>query len=190
MKLRVANFVKPCEYLLSGEVEVRVTWILHEKERYFGVHSPDIDNILKPLLDGMSGPDGLLINDCQVQSVHCYWIDWSSDEHRLQFETRFSPEDWIQKKGLIWVEVAGKLCMPLNTDMPMPAQRLMVEAWERMFDARRQVVERTGSYSAGKYLMPVQMSFHRARLRGYQVIPIKDVKKQLDGPEDETGNDA
>lgn len=176
---QVANIVNASEYLLSGEVEVGVNWILHEKERYYGVHSPDIDNILKPLLDGMSGPDGILVNDCQVQSVRCHWIDWTSDNHRLQFEVRFSPDDWIRKKSLLWVDVQDKLCMPLNSDIPTAAQRLLVEAWERMFKARRQVVEDFGNYEVGKCFMPVQMPFHRARLRGYKVVALGEMKQRL-----------
>ena len=179
VKTQVATFVKASEYLLSGEVEVGVTWILHEKERYHGVHSPDIDNILKPLLDGMSGPGRLLVNDCQVQSVRCHWLDWTSHDHRLQFELRFLPNDWIPKKALVWVEVQDKLCMPLNTDAPIAAQQLMVEAWEQMFEARREIVERTNSYSAGKYIMPQQMPFHRARLGGFEVVEVKEMKRRL-----------
>ena len=179
VKLQVANLVKASEYLLSGEVEVGVTWILHEKERYHGVHSPDIDNILKPLLDAISGPEGLLVNDCQVQSVRCHWIDWTSDDHRLKFDIRFLPDDWIPKKSLVWVEVQDKLCMPLNTDIPTAAQRLLIEAWEGMFEARRKIVEGTGNYGVGKYLMPIQMPFHRARLRGYKVVAIREMKRQL-----------
>lgn len=179
VKAQVASVVKASDYLLSGEVEVGVTWILHEKERYQGVHSPDIDNILKPLLDGISGPDGLLVNDCQVQSVRCHWIDWTSDDHRLQFELRYSPDDWIPKRSLVWVEVQDKLCMPINTDLPPAMQHLMLEAWEGMFDARKKIVEISGNYGIGKYLMPVQMPFHRAKLRGYEVVAIREMKRRL-----------
>ena len=179
VKSQVAHFVKASEYLLSGEVEVGVTWILHERERYYGVHSPDIDNILKPLLDGMSGPDGILVNDCQVQSVRCDWIDWTSDDHRLQFEVRFSPDDWVPKKSLLWVDVQDKLCMPLNTDVPTAAQRLLIERWERMFEGRRHVLEELGNYEVGKYFMSVQMPFHRARLRGYEVVSLDEMKRRL-----------
>jgi hypothetical protein len=91
---------------------------VHESERYQGTWSPDIDNILKPLLDGMSGPQGLLVNDCQAQSVRCSWIDSPTLDHRLQFELRFSPDEWIRKDGLIWIEFRRKLCLPLSTQIP------------------------------------------------------------------------
>ena len=176
---RVAQQVQLASYLLSGEVEVVVTWLLHEKVRYQGVHSPDIDNILKPLLDGMTGPNGLLINDCQVQSVRCSWIDWTSQDHRLQFEVRFSPDDWIPKASLVWVEIRDKLCMPLNTDIPPELQISMVDAWHKMFALRLEVIRATGSFEAGRYFAFVQMPFHRARLKGFEVVTLEMLRKRL-----------
>lgn len=179
VKARVAENVAAAPYMLSGEVEVAVTWLLHEKHRYQGVHSPDIDNILKPLLDGMSGPEGLLVNDCQVQSVRCSWIDWTSQEHRLQFELRFSPDEWFPKKSLLWVEIRDKLCMPLHTDLPLEVQGSMVDAWQRTYQLRHEVIAAAGSYDAGRHIGFVQMPFHRARLKGFEVVPIETFKERL-----------
>jgi Holliday junction resolvase RusA-like endonuclease len=63
-------------YLLSGDVRVEIEWSLHEQYRYESDAAPDVDNILKPLLDALCGPQGVLIDDCQVQAVDCRWIDW------------------------------------------------------------------------------------------------------------------
>lgn len=179
VKNQVASIVKPSEYLLSGEVQVCITWLLHERLRYHGVHSPDIDNILKPLLDGMSGPNGLLVNDCQVQSVHCHWVDWTSDQHRLQFEIRFQPEAWIPKKGVQWVEVRDRLCMPLDTHISPSAQLTLIQAWENMFDTRSVIADRTGDYYTGELVMPCQKPFHRAKLKGYTIVAIDTIKERL-----------
>jgi Holliday junction resolvase RusA-like endonuclease len=180
VKEAVAAFVSDSRYLLSGEVEVRIVWLLNERERYQGVHSPDIDNIIKPLLDGMSGPRGLLVNDCQVQSVTCHWIDWTRTDHRLQFSIRYSPDDWLRKESLVWVEVQDKLCMPLHVDMPPDVQRLMLEAWERMFNGQRELTAMTGDDSLARYLRPVQMPFHRAKLREFEVLDVVTVRARLE----------
>lgn len=55
--------------------EVTVEWLLHEERRWDtrGVlRSPDVDNIVKPVVDGFCGPRGVLIDDCRVQSIHCH----------------------------------------------------------------------------------------------------------------------
>jgi hypothetical protein len=175
----VAALVNPAQYLLSGEVEVAVTWLLHESERYFGVHSPDIDNILKPLLDGLSGPQALIVNDCQVQSVRCHWVDWPWKKHQLQFDVRYSPDDWIGKDGLFWVELTDKLCMPLNSGVPLLMQARLLDQWESMFLVRKQLFAINGDDRAGKYVMPLQMPFHRARLQGYEVIQLAALRRRL-----------
>jgi Holliday junction resolvase RusA-like endonuclease len=51
-------------HLLSREVSVEIEWTLYERYRWDtpGVLStPDVDNIIKPLLDGLCGPRGILI---------------------------------------------------------------------------------------------------------------------------------
>ena len=58
-------------FLLTSDVQIGVTWHIHEQERYETDRSPDVDNILKPLLDGLCGPEGILIDDNQVQSISC-----------------------------------------------------------------------------------------------------------------------
>src|SRR5207244_5710585 len=50
--------------LLTGEVAVEVEWVLHERYRWESglmLTTPDVDNIVKPLLDALCGPDALLI---------------------------------------------------------------------------------------------------------------------------------
>lgn len=78
--------------LLTGEVGIEIEWLLHEKRRWESPHTlgtPDLDNILKPLIDGLCGPTGLLIDDCQVQAVACNWIDWERDpDQRITLRIR------------------------------------------------------------------------------------------------------
>jgi Holliday junction resolvase RusA-like endonuclease len=183
LKIEVRNHMKASvaklPYLLSGDVEVRVTWLVHEREQYYGVHLPDIDNILKPLLDGISGPEGVLVNDCQVQSVCCSWIDWLSDEQKLQFELRYMSDDWIRKDGLLWVDILDKLCMPLNSQLPPQAMLEMLKILEDRFRARKEILAKTGDYGLATMFTSVQRPFHRARLRGFKVETIASVRSRL-----------
>ena len=99
----VSSCVRPVQYLLSGEVQLEVEWYIHERERYETDRSPDVDNILKPILDGISGPDGLLINDCQVQAIDCRWIDQAEESQSLFVRVRFMSDEWAPKKQLAFV---------------------------------------------------------------------------------------
>src|SRR5215213_8655356 len=59
----------PCQYLLSGDVKMEIQWEISARERYERDSSADVDNIVKPIMDGLCGPDGILIDDCQVQEL-------------------------------------------------------------------------------------------------------------------------
>jgi Holliday junction resolvase RusA-like endonuclease len=52
-----------CDYLLGGDVKLEVRWAISVRDRYERDSSADVDNIVKPMLDALSGPDGLLIDD-------------------------------------------------------------------------------------------------------------------------------
>ena len=68
-KEHVAAKVDTAGFLLSGDVSVRIQWSVHEQKRYETCTSADVDNIVKPLLDAICGPKGILIDDNQVQAV-------------------------------------------------------------------------------------------------------------------------
>lgn len=78
-KRRLTEAVKAAlqqpKYLLTGEVSVRIEWLVHERLRYETLVAPDVDNIIKAVLDAVCGPEGVLVNDCKVQNVASSWID-------------------------------------------------------------------------------------------------------------------
>src|SRR5450631_1948406 len=80
---------KTAEFLLSGDVELRVEWYISETERYETDRAPDIDNIRKPLIDAVVGPDGLVIDDNQIQHVSCSWMDVARESQELVVELNF-----------------------------------------------------------------------------------------------------
>ncbi len=175
----IRKSIENYQFFFSGEVKIDVLWLLHPKERYQGIQSPDIDNILKPLIDGLSGIDGILVNDCQVQSVSCSWIDQLTDKHNLAIELKYSPDDWIKKNNLTWIEISEKLCMPLDTSLPNEVQLVLLETWEQMFSFKSEIVEKTGAWENGQMVMPIQMPFHRARLSEFTLSTIEDYRSRI-----------
>jgi Holliday junction resolvase RusA-like endonuclease len=79
----IENAISSYEFLLSGDVSVTVEWSISQQTRYETDRSPDVDNILKPLIDALAGPAGLMIDDNQVQHVSCHWIDSYNDDEKL-----------------------------------------------------------------------------------------------------------
>jgi hypothetical protein len=73
----------------TGDVEVTIRWFISQKRRY-GTHIvADLDNVIKPLLDAVAGPDGLMMDDNQVQSLQVTWLDPAGPD--LRFDMSLQP---------------------------------------------------------------------------------------------------
>ena len=106
----------------------------------------------------------MLVDDSLVQSVACRWIDYGSQEQRLRFEIRFSPDEWVSKKGLIFVHFGDSLCFPLNDNMPTDLALRCAETVRRMLDTKRAIEAETGDYYAARRMLPAQRMFHRTHV--------------------------
>jgi Holliday junction resolvase RusA-like endonuclease len=151
------------------EVEVRVEWLLHERHRVDtpGVlRSPDLDNILKPIFDGLCGPEGLLIDDCQVQTIMCSWLDWShEDDQQVTVTVRpLDPDAFTTSRRLCGVERPDGLCWVLPEDLPPAALASMLEVLNRMRDTYEDAVLRGIPEADARYVLPIARRFHRRQL--------------------------
>ena len=102
---KIQRIVAPVKYILSGDVQFEIQWIVPEKFRYESDSSPDVDNIIKPTLDALVGPKGIMIDDCQVQSVKCYWEDWEKREQQINIKIRFDSDHWLMMEGLKFIHI-------------------------------------------------------------------------------------
>ena len=169
------------------EVEVQVEWLLHESRKWGtpGVlRTADVDNILKPLLDGLCGPRGILIDDCQVQGIFCSWIDWPDrDRQQLTLTVRsLSVDDWYPRGRIVGVEAADGACWPLRDDEPAEGLHLLVR---RLAENRarylRPVAEGMPEDVAryARALMPVFRRAHFER-HGFEVLPVDEYLVRLE----------
>ena len=158
------------QFLLSGDVSVSVEWTVSEQARYETDRSPDVDNILKPLLDAIAGPGGILVDDNQVQHVSCHWIDSYAGAEHLVITLRYSPDEWLRKNGLYFVQLSGGLCVPLSHETPIEFQRIVVSRYESALELRNKALAKGIEYYSANYIMPVQRVFHRTRLGAFEVV--------------------
>ena len=138
-----------------------------------------VDNTLKVTLDALCGPAGVLINDCQVQHVFCHWIDWTQEDQQFTVVVKHRPDEWIRKKGLVFVEVVNGLCWPINLGLPAAANELVMESMARMSDASRKLLELTGDWHLAQLVMPIQRPFHRGRLREFRVLSPAEARREI-----------
>ena len=167
-------------FLLSGDVQVEVTWYVHEQQRYETDRTPDVDNILKPLLDGLSGPEGLLIDDNQVQSICCSWIDWTSRDEAVEVSLKFfHDEEWVPRGHFRFVQFDKGLCYPIATYYPRELQEAYVSIFEKGFLTRFEAEKQGMNYDDSRGLMPMARIFHRTRIGRFPVVTLEEFKNGI-----------
>jgi Holliday junction resolvase RusA-like endonuclease len=180
VRSEIKKVTRKINYLLSGDVKIDIQWLVFEQERYENPNSPDMDNIIKPILDGLSGPDGLLIDDCQVQTVSSHWTDWTKKEHKINITIQYIPDDYVTKKNLLFVNIGDNLCMPFHSDLPQKANELILNHLENGMNLRNEMLKQTANYYQAKLFMSIQRVFHKSRIYdNYDYIDIKDFKQKL-----------
>jgi Holliday junction resolvase RusA-like endonuclease len=172
---RLRNHIGECPFLLTEDVKVEIEWQIHERVRYEQHGVPDVDNIIKVVLDALQGPDGLLVNDCQVQSITAYWTSGYSESERFTVAMHFDPDAWIEKKEAVFVKIFDSLCMPL-CDYP-PEMDIISSAanHEERFREYRRLLEQGFSYLIASGGTSIQRVFHSSHLRGFTVVGRQDL---------------
>jgi hypothetical protein len=166
--------------LLSGDVKVGIEWTLHEQDRYESDAPPDVDNILKPVLDSLCGPQGVLIDDCQVQAVDCRWLDWTLREQRVEITIDFRNDEWIPKKDLCFMHLGSSIYFPINTTAPAAARLLLIDGVCRMWSAREALIKIGADYYAANGVMSIQRVFHRSRVTRFPAVEVDALRQMLE----------
>ena len=169
--------------LFVGEVEVTVEWLVHEERRWDtrGVlRSPDVDNIVKPLVDGLCGPRGLILDDCQVQSIHCHWIDWPDRENQ-QITVRVRTlmvDDWINRGPITGLRMADGMCWINSDDLPLEVQAVGLGLVAKSRGLYEQAVANGIPPEQARYFLPVARRYHPEQLTRHG-FPVGDFDEYL-----------
>lgn len=153
-----------------GDVIVQLRWYIPETKRYTTHVVADIDNVLKPILDAVTGPDGVMIDDNQVQTVQISWADLFDDSIRFHLTLEAAPFEnlYVDRTELTFIEFSAARCWPLPAGMEPVAGR-WVERILSGLDFRQWALGLGTVESQAMLAMPAQRSFPRARLGKYRV---------------------
>ncbi|MCB0505947.1 MAG: RusA family crossover junction endodeoxyribonuclease [Cyclobacteriaceae bacterium] len=180
-KLRTAlkNLCQHYKFLLSGDVQIEIQWMVNQQYRYEYHKAPDIDNIIKPLLDSMCGKEGLIIDDTQVQYIGSYWMDWANQNHQLKITVKYLADDYVLKSNLIFIEFDKGLCLPINHINSNEATIIIIEALQSMIEKRKEFDQMGLAYHSSRMVLPTQRFFHRNKLTDYKVLKVRDFITEL-----------
>jgi Holliday junction resolvase RusA-like endonuclease len=178
-KKTIREHTKNYQYLLAGDLSLEITIQTHQKDRYEADSAPDHDNLLKPLLDSLAGPDGIIIDDCQIRSLGITWISWVPESTRIDLRFQCIDSEYVNKQGLIFVQIEGALCLPFDTSLPLSVQRTLLAITRVQFRARKRLSQRGWDYYSSSSVLPVQRRFHRTRLNAFPVKTLEEYKEEL-----------
>ena len=152
------------DFLLTHDVEVTLTLFVTEKDRYQTHTAADLDNVIKPLLDAATGPDGIMIDDNQVQSIRASWM--TPGPLGVGFELDFQAlmlDDVVTRAGTAFVEFSADRCYILPGIQP-EVWPWLVSRYRAMLEARQEMLDRGIVEDVADRVLPVGRPFPRQRL--------------------------
>jgi Holliday junction resolvase RusA-like endonuclease len=178
----VRSAVSNCEYLLSGDVKIAIEWQISERARYESDSSADVDNIVKPILDALSGPDGIMIDDCQVQELTCYWTGSYAypEAEQISIELRHHPDAYLTKQGLTFLRVKNGLYYPIHDDAKPSAVLFLAEHLIRRFQMPGELMAAGADVESAHIILPVQRVFHRSKLGStFRTTTVEELRERF-----------
>lgn len=159
--------------IFTHDVEVTLIWFVEESKRYQTHLVADLDNVVKPLLDAVTGPDGVLVDDNQVQSLRVMWMTPGPLGTRFEMTLEpLSPDDYVPRAGISFVEFSLDRCYMLPGGLGEHESEIhceIVSAHRRSLAAYHELVSAGMVEDLARTVLPIKRPFPRARLGSFEV---------------------
>lgn len=178
------------KFVFWCEVQVIITLFLDVQTVLETSETADVDNYAKSILDALKGPEGIIIDDTQVQALTISWID--SHETYFEVEVRGTVDDFFTKP-LRFFEMPDGLFYPQPTHAWHPAgpkpyteldhfggltiTEMMAGGKRHMRHVLRQAGQTRLQASRNSTYFETQLrGFHRSRLAdsGYELVSSRE----------------
>jgi Holliday junction resolvase RusA-like endonuclease len=162
------------KFLLTGEIMLELTWYISAQDRYETDAKADIDNCIKPIVDALAGPQGIMIDDCQIRGLYVCWRHSETGTEHLDFQLEFGPDDFTARDELAFVRLGNALCTPVNRDWPAEARAVWAEMLKKMEASKAGLARLGTSYLPLAGLLGTPRPFHATRLRHFPIISLDE----------------
>lgn len=174
------------KWLISGSVQIEFAWYLHGIDRQETDKVGDIDNITKPVLDALTGPNGILIDDAQIGSVHTFWMSRNEQLSYsvLKLEVQFSNDDCLDKHNLIFIRYWDAMCVALNVDFADLRSVLSASFIVQVRKRHRRTARRLRLLGApaDRFFVESTWDFHRTRVGNFpanNILSLDQFKQKI-----------
>ena len=169
LKRFIQSLTKQVNYIIAGDVGIEIAWYTPENLRYEHSNFLDVDNVPKVIIDALSGPDGVLIDDCLVQHLSCTWID-STDKERIEITIQYNEIQCFPKENLCFLHLGNNLYHIAATDSP----KCILDNIISLFNLRQEYLAKSESQGNIAGLKTIQRFFTRNKLNSFKLMSYDD----------------
>lgn len=166
----IRDQLRDFNWICAGHVNLDLLWYLQATQRQETDKIGDMDNITKPIIDALTGIDGLLIDDCQIGSIHSAWNSRNPQTEKdvLHIRLDFNNDECLPKKNLVFIQYAAATCLPINVDFNEKHDIIGALALVRARKMQRRLAAefRRQGHNLDRALVCSSWDFHRTRLGG------------------------
>lgn len=166
-------------WIYSHEIHLEITLHLDVQTVLETSATADLDNYAKAILDGLKGPQGIMFDDTQVQSLAISWLDGYGDA-AFTVAAKGSPDDFVLKPvafyempdGLwyphgrvVWSNGGQEPLTEKNHFVGLSIIELMSSVKKRArAELRKAGADQLRAYQQGHYVSSLARGFHHSRL--------------------------
>ncbi|MCQ8181766.1 RusA family crossover junction endodeoxyribonuclease [Methylomonas sp. SURF-1] len=180
-KKELQKITSQSEYIITGTCWIAIDYYCQHvrREKNPGVY--DIDNIVKPILDGLTGERGLIVDDVVVNRVTVNWIDSPHDDW-FEVEIEYPDLLFSRKADLVFLKSPSGWCFPsTNALIADTGYMVMVRRYFATWDS----ISSEDEYYESVYDLPIQNFIYYVKIRdkGFQFVELCTVDgDDLDSP--------
>ncbi len=165
LQASIRSVLKNIDFYIVGDIKFELLWNLHEHRRIETGTAADIDNILKPIIDGFTGFDALLIDDNQVDSILAEWAhyyDYNNDKFTVTIQ--YEDDQLIRKDSLFLLQLEKNIYIPIQMHSDVSAKEIELEQILSAYTQRKKAIESEGYDRATRRKNRMQRFFHISRI--------------------------
>ncbi|MBF01061.1 RusA family crossover junction endodeoxyribonuclease [Flavobacterium coralii] len=159
------------DWIIVGSIQVDLTWYLNAVERQETDKVGDIDNITKPIIDALSGKNGVFVDDSQIGGLYSCWMSKNElySDNVLVIQIKFNNDYVLYKKNLRFIQYSGAACLPVNMDITSKKDLLVAKVLVIVRKKHRKLADKARLIGANidRYFVCSEFDFHRTRLSGF-----------------------
>jgi Holliday junction resolvase RusA-like endonuclease len=155
-------------WICFGPAWIELTWFLDAADKQETDAMGDLDNITKPILDALTGLEGIIVDDSQIKSIYTRWLAKNAAlrEQILEISIQILNEEVLQKDKAYFIQYHNAMCFAVDLnpldDKELKAIKLFAQAklMQRSFSDN---LQKLGA-DVRLPLVASQKDFHRTRL--------------------------